>query len=119
MLLADPELSGERRRPLQPQTPFASRSGPFRGRAALQLEILALRHPLGVLHRSAKRPKFTDDDRGIAIVISVANGRGKGVYWWEPGNNGARGFFDAGGNTMPASGVFHGHTRPIRRTGGQ
>jgi hypothetical protein len=35
----------------------------LRSRAALQLEILALRHQLGVLHRSAKRPKPTAADR--------------------------------------------------------
>ena len=35
----------------------------FRSRAALQLEILALRHPLGVLQRSVKRPKLTPADR--------------------------------------------------------
>src|SRR4030095_6630216 len=31
----------------------------FRSRAALQLEIIALRHQLGVLQRSVKRPKLT------------------------------------------------------------
>jgi hypothetical protein len=36
-------------------TLFAS----FRSRAALQLEILALRHQLSVLQRSVKRPKLT------------------------------------------------------------
>jgi len=39
----------------------------FRSRAALQLEILveilALRHQIGVLHRSVKRPKFNPADR--------------------------------------------------------
>jgi transposase InsO family protein len=35
----------------------------LRSRAALQLEILALRHQLGVLHRSVKRPKLTPADR--------------------------------------------------------
>jgi hypothetical protein len=35
----------------------------LRIRAALQLEILALRHELGVLQRSAKRPKLTTADR--------------------------------------------------------
>jgi putative transposase len=42
---------------------FAALSASFRSRAALQLEILALRHQLGVLHRSVKRPKFTPADR--------------------------------------------------------
>jgi len=35
----------------------------FRERAALQLEILALRHQLVVLQRSVKRPKLTAADR--------------------------------------------------------
>jgi len=38
---------------------FASLLASFRSRAALQLEALALRHQLGVLHRSVKRPKLT------------------------------------------------------------
>jgi putative transposase len=42
---------------------FASLSASFRSRAALQLEILALRHQLGVLQRSAKRPKLNPADR--------------------------------------------------------
>jgi putative transposase len=35
----------------------------FRSRTALQLEILALRHQVGVLQRSVKRPKLTSSDR--------------------------------------------------------
>ena len=35
----------------------------FRSRAALQLEILALRHQLAILQRSVKRPKLTPADR--------------------------------------------------------
>jgi transposase InsO family protein len=42
---------------------YASVSASLRSRAALQLEILALRHQLGVLHRSVKRPKLTPVDR--------------------------------------------------------
>ena len=42
---------------------FASLSASFRSRAALQLEILALRHQIGVLQRSVKRPKLTTADR--------------------------------------------------------
>ena len=41
----------------------ASLVASFRGRAALQLEILALRHQIGVLHRSASRPKLVNVDR--------------------------------------------------------
>src|SRR6516162_3560542 len=35
----------------------------FRGRASLQIEIIALRHQLHVLERSVKRPKLTASDR--------------------------------------------------------
>jgi hypothetical protein len=35
----------------------------FRSRAALQVEILALRHQIGVLRRSSKRPNLTVADR--------------------------------------------------------
>ena len=42
---------------------FATFLACFRTRAALQLEILALRHQLGVLQRSVKRPKLTPTDR--------------------------------------------------------
>ena len=38
-------------------------SAAFKSRAALQVESLALRHQLGVLHRSVKRPKLTSADR--------------------------------------------------------
>jgi hypothetical protein len=42
---------------------FTSLSALFRSRAALQLEILALRHQLCVLQRSVERPKLTPADR--------------------------------------------------------
>jgi hypothetical protein len=38
-------------------------SAAFKSRAALQVENLALRQQLGVLHRSVKRPKLTSADR--------------------------------------------------------
>jgi len=43
----------------------------FRDRAALQLEILALRHQLGVLQRSVKRPKLTAADRFLWARLST------------------------------------------------
>ena len=43
----------------------------FRSRAALQLEILALRHQLGVLQRSAKRPKPMTADRLLWVRLSA------------------------------------------------
>ena len=42
---------------------IVSFSGWFRSRAAIQLEILALRDQIGVLQRSVKRPKLTSADR--------------------------------------------------------
>jgi hypothetical protein len=42
---------------------FAALSSVVKTRAALQLENLALRHQLGVLHRSVKKPKLTPFDR--------------------------------------------------------
>lgn len=45
----------------------------FRSRAALQVEILALRHQIGVLRRSAKnRPKLTAADRLFWACLSGA-----------------------------------------------
>src|SRR5215813_15155699 len=38
-------------------------SAAFKSRATLHLENLALRHQLGVLRRSVKRPKLTSADR--------------------------------------------------------
>jgi hypothetical protein len=42
---------------------LASTLSVFRTRVALQLQIIALRHQLGVLQRSVKRPKFNRFDR--------------------------------------------------------
>src|SRR6266852_9121755 len=41
----------------------AAASATFKSRAALHLENLALRHQLGILRRSVKRPKLTPADR--------------------------------------------------------
>ena len=47
-----------------------------RSQAALQVEIVALRHPIGVLRRSAKkRPKLTVADRVFWAWLSGALGR--------------------------------------------
>jgi transposase InsO family protein len=43
----------------------------FRSRCALQLEILALRHQLGVLQRSVKRPKLTPSDRLLWATLAT------------------------------------------------
>src|SRR6266852_6643016 len=44
----------------------------FRSRAALQVEIFALRHQLGVLQRSVKRPKLTVADRFLWVWLCEA-----------------------------------------------
>jgi hypothetical protein len=65
IILIDWELSLIIRLPFGHLFPalIASLSASFRSRAALQLEILALRHQLGVLQRSVKRSKLTPADR--------------------------------------------------------
>jgi putative transposase len=45
----------------------------FRSRAALQMELLALRHQLGVLQRSVKKPKLTEFDRRLWAWLSEAS----------------------------------------------
>ena len=50
----------------------------FRQRTALQLEIRALRHQLGVLQRSVKRPKLTTADRFLWAWLSAVWGD------WQP-----------------------------------
>src|SRR5664279_6401697 len=47
----------------------ASASAAFKSRATLQLENLALRHQLGVLRRSVKRPTLTSADRLLWIWL--------------------------------------------------
>ena len=42
----------------------------FRTRSQLAIEILALRHQLGVLERSVKRPRLTNADRGLWVLFS-------------------------------------------------
>jgi hypothetical protein len=49
---------------------FATFLASFRSRAALQLEILALRHQLSLLQRSVKRPKLTTGDRFLWAWLS-------------------------------------------------
>ena len=50
---------------------FATLSVSFRSRAALQVEILALRHQLGVFQRSVTRPKLTTVDRLLWVWLST------------------------------------------------
>jgi putative transposase len=50
---------------------FTTLLASFRSRTALQVEILALRHQLGVLQRSVKRPKLTATDRLLWVWLSA------------------------------------------------
>jgi arabinogalactan endo-1,4-beta-galactosidase len=57
-------------------------------------------------------------DEVTRTVMNVPDGRGMGVFWWEPAVasrvlNG-RGFFDDQGNSLPVLGVFDKYTRPER-----
>jgi len=55
-------------------------SATFKSRAALQLENLALRHQLGVLQRSVKRPKLVAGDRLIWAWL-CAGWSGWRLFW--------------------------------------
>jgi arabinogalactan endo-1,4-beta-galactosidase len=60
-------------------------------------------------------------DEETRMVLAVPDGRGKGVFWWEPavGNRGglvSRSFFDENGNSLPVISVFDKYTRPAPRT---
>ena len=46
----------------------------FRTRRQSAIEILALRHQLGVLKRSVKRPRLTNADRGLWVLASGSRG---------------------------------------------
>jgi putative transposase len=50
---------------------FAALVASFRSRAALQLEIVSLRHQLVVLQRSVKRPKLSSADRLLWVWLST------------------------------------------------
>lgn len=48
------------------------------------------------------------------VVQETPDGRGKGVFWWEPavtGPLGSRGFFDEAGNALPVITTFDKYTR--------
>ncbi len=54
-------------------------------------------------------------------VMDTPDGRGVGLFWWEPavvgrGALGARSFFDDQGNALPVMDTFDKYTRPARRS---
>jgi hypothetical protein len=60
----------------------AAVSATFKSRAALQLENLALRRQLGVLQRSAKRPKLAPGDRLLWAWLCAPGVVSKGNDSW-------------------------------------
>lgn len=55
-------------------------------------------------------------------VMGTPQGRGKGVFWWEPAAGGGlvqRGYFDAEHNAQPVLDAFLPFTRPAHRTDNQ
>jgi arabinogalactan endo-1,4-beta-galactosidase len=63
-------------------------------------------------------------DEVTRIVMNAPNGRGKGIFWWEPavaGRGGlvSRSFFDEDGNSLPVISVFDKYTRPTPRMDSQ
>jgi putative transposase len=69
----------------------------FQTRAALQLEIIALRHQIGVLQRSVKRPKLTPADRLVWAWLCTV---------WKD--------WSSGGFIMKASTVLGWHRKGFR-----
>jgi putative transposase len=64
---------------------FASFFASFRTRAALPLEILALRHQVCVLQRSVKRPQLTQLDRFLWAGLGAAwQGRQSCLFLVQP-----------------------------------
>jgi arabinogalactan endo-1,4-beta-galactosidase len=82
---------------------------------------------------SADRPEpFPETPKGqrdfleelLRVILNTPNGRGVGVFWWEPavagrGGLSSRGFFDADGNSLPVLSAFDKYTRPAPRGNGQ
>src|SRR5436190_5425452 len=74
-------------------------SASFPSRAALQLEIVALRHQIGVLQRSVNRPELTPADRLLWVWLAT-------VWYWK-----SRAFI------MQASTVIGWHRKGFRLSG--
>ena len=65
---------------------LASTLSVFRSRAVLQLEILALRHQLGVLQRSVKKPKLNRFDRFLWAWFCELGPKALGSVHCQTGN---------------------------------
>jgi len=84
----------------------------FKSRAALQLENLALRHQLGILHRSVGEEAKTDLVRSTALGLGYVSFGTTGVPHWSsssrrpslPGTGkafGSSSYFPAQNSTFP------------------
>jgi arabinogalactan endo-1,4-beta-galactosidase len=76
--------------------------------------------PAEYRHTLAPFPETPEGQRGFLeevqrLVLSTPNGRGRGVFWWEPAvqqnSLRSRGFFDDDGNALPVITVFDKWTR--------
>ena len=50
--------------------PLSTLRDSFRGRVALQLELIALRHQLGTMKRTSRRPSLRPTDRLLWVFLS-------------------------------------------------
>ncbi|MGB6356002.1 MAG: glycosyl hydrolase 53 family protein [Steroidobacteraceae bacterium] len=75
--------------------------------------------PTEYLGKPAPFPESPDGQRQFLdelnrVVMQTPNGRGKGIFWWEPAVTGqlsSRGYFDDRHNALPVVGVFDRFTR--------
>ncbi len=75
--------------------------------------------PGNYLGKPAPFPESAEGQRAFLdelnrVVMQTPDGRGKGVFWWEPAVKGSlaiRGFFDDQGNALPVLTVFDRFTR--------
>ncbi len=75
--------------------------------------------PGNYVNKPAPFPETPDGQRAFLeevnpVVVATPDGRGKGVFWWEPSVTGPmeiRGFFDEKHNALPVLSVFDHSTR--------
>jgi arabinogalactan endo-1,4-beta-galactosidase len=75
--------------------------------------------PGNYVNKPAPFPETPEGQRAFLdelnrVVMETPNGRGKGVFWWEPAVTGpltSRGFFDEQHNALPVITVFDRFTR--------